>query len=156
MMEINIPGFGQLHIVHLILDYNGTLARDGMLLPGVRDALYELSGMIQLHVLTADTFGGVSQILEGVPVTMTVISPENQAEAKLEYVQKLGENTVAAIGNGRNDRLMLRAAALSIAVVQEEGASFETIACADVVCSSILDALELFTHSKRLIATLRS
>lgn len=156
MIEINIPGSGRLHLEHLVLDYNGTLALDGALLPVVRDALIGLARLLQLHVLTADTFGGASKNFEGVPVSVTIIPPENQAEAKLLYVQKLGENSVAAIGNGRNDRLMLRAAALGIALIQKEGAASETIADADVICFSIIDALELFKNPKRLIATLRS
>ncbi|MEZ4579582.1 MAG: hypothetical protein R2875_16700 [Desulfobacterales bacterium] len=36
------------------MDYNGTLAVDGGLVPGVKEALSELSGL-ELHVLTADT-----------------------------------------------------------------------------------------------------
>ena len=62
----------------------------------------------------------------------------------------------AAAGNGRNDRKMLKAAALGIAVIQREGAAAETVAAADVVSSSILDALELLQNPKRLLATLRS
>ncbi len=51
---------------------------------------------------------------------------------------------------------MLRAAALGIALVQREGASAEAIASADVVCSSVIDALDLLRNPKRLIASLRS
>ena len=29
MFEIDIPGFDQLHIEHVVMDYNGTLALDG-------------------------------------------------------------------------------------------------------------------------------
>jgi hypothetical protein len=39
--------------------------------------------------------------------------------------------------------MMLKAAALGIAVIQAEGASPETLACADVVSLTILDALDL-------------
>jgi len=35
MLEIDIPGTGLLRLQHLVLDYNGTLATDGALLPGV-------------------------------------------------------------------------------------------------------------------------
>ena len=61
-----------------------------------------------------------------------------------------------AIGNGRNDRLMLRDAVLGIALVQTEGAAAEAIANADVVCTHILDALDLLANPLRLAATLRS
>jgi soluble P-type ATPase len=62
---------------------------------------------------------------------------------------------VAAIGNGRNDQLMLAAAALGIAVVQEEGAAIESLSAADVVLPDIRSALDLLLFPKRLIATLR-
>ena len=37
MIEIDVPGFGALRLEHLVLDYNGTLACDGMLLEGVHE-----------------------------------------------------------------------------------------------------------------------
>jgi hypothetical protein len=39
MIEISIPGFGNLTIEHLVLDYNGTIAFDGELIDGVKDLL---------------------------------------------------------------------------------------------------------------------
>jgi len=71
-------------------------------------------------------------------------------------VRRLGRSRVACIGNGRNDRLMLRAAALGIAVVQAEGASAEALAAADLMVLSATDALDLFLRPRRLIASLRS
>ena len=63
---------------------------------------------------------------------------------------------VVAIGNGRNDRMMLAAAAIGIALVQAEGAAGQAVLCADVVATGILDALGLLEHPQRLVATLRS
>ena len=156
MIEIEIPGFGRLRLEHLVLDYNGTLAVDGQLLGGVADALRELAALLQIHVVTADTFGLAAAELEGVPIELTIAPLENQAEAKLAFIQRLGVESVVAMGNGRNDRLMLKAAALGIALVQREGAAAETIASADVVALEVLEALELLTNPKRLVATLRS
>ena len=40
MLKITIPGFrGETNLTDLILDYNGTLARDGELIIGVADRL---------------------------------------------------------------------------------------------------------------------
>ncbi|MCA9958568.1 MAG: HAD hydrolase family protein, partial [Anaerolineales bacterium] len=61
-----------------------------------------------------------------------------------------------AVGNGRNDALMLQAAALGIAVLQAEGTAVVTLTAADVVTPTILDALALLTEPRRLIATLRA
>ena len=50
---------------------------------------------------------------------------------------------------------MCREAALSIAVMGEEGAYGKLIAETDVCVTSILDGLDLLENPKRLIATLR-
>jgi soluble P-type ATPase len=71
-------------------------------------------------------------------------------------VQKLGAEHVCAIGNGRNDRKMLAAAAVGVALVQREGSAGEALACAAVVVTDVLDALDLLRRPARLIATLRS
>jgi P-type E1-E2 ATPase len=156
MIGINIPGFRDLQLVHLVLDYNGTLAVDGKLLPEVAETLTALSSKIEVHVITADTFGLAASQLAGLPVKLTIVPVESQAEAKLKYTFQLGADNVVAIGNGRNDRMMLKAAAIGIALIQTEGCSAETLACADVVSSTILEALDLLEKPKRLIATLRS
>ena len=156
MINIAIPGFKNLQLEHLVLDYNGTIAIDGMLIPGVADALLSLSADMALHVITADTFGDASTQLAQLPVLLTLLPPGDQAQAKLDFVNRLGAESVIAIGNGRNDRDMLKLAAVGIALLQKEGASAQTVASADIVCSNIHDALELLRHPKRLIATLRS
>src|SRR5512133_1291719 len=129
MIEINIPGFRNLQLKHIVSDYNGTLAVDGKLLPGVREAIAALAPDIQIHVITADTFGLAASQLAGLPVNLTITPVESQAEAKLEFVSKLGANAVVAIGNGRNDRKMLDAAAIGIALIQKEGESAVSLAC---------------------------
>ena len=156
MLAIAIPGFRQLELAHLVLDFNGTLAIDGRLIPGVREALDTLADRVEIHVVTADTFGCARSELSGLPVKLTIIPLESQAEAKLEYVEKLGADRVCAIGNGRNDRKMLAAAAVSVALMQREGGAGEALACAAIVACDVLDALDLLRHPSRLIATLRS
>ena len=156
MIDVDIPGFGELHLAHLVLDYNGTLAVDGELLPGVFDRLSALSRRLGIHVVTADTFGRVRSAMSNLQATVTVLPVARQDEAKLNYVRQLGADRTVAVGNGRNDRLMLEAAALGIGVILGEGASSLTLGAADVVCTSIGDALDLLTHPLRLTATLRA
>ncbi len=156
MIEITVPGLRRLCLDHLVADYNGTLAIDGKLITGVGAALGELAHAVRIHVVTADTFGTAKAELAALPVELTVLPQDGQAEAKLAYVNRLGAESVAAVGNGRNDRLMLAAAALGIAVIQTEGSAAETLAAADVICPNIVDALQLLRNPKRLIATLRS
>ena len=156
MIEIDVPGYKPLRLAHLVLDYNGTLAVDGELLPGVKPALIRLAEDLEVHVLTADTFGVVRERMADVPCRLTVLPKETQDQGKLEYVQKLGLENTACIGNGRNDRLMLRESALGIAVILGEGAARESLEAADVVCTDILAALDLFRNPLRMTATLRS
>jgi soluble P-type ATPase len=155
MIEINIPGAKTLRLMHLVLDYNGTLALDGELLDGVTEKMIELARHMALHVITADTHGTVAEKLLGVPCALHIIGPKEQDSLKKAFVDSLGADTVAAIGNGRNDGLMLQSAALGIALIQEEGASSAAILQADVVCTHILNAFELFLQPARLKATLR-
>lgn len=156
MIEISIPGYKNLQLKHLVLDYNGTIACDGELLPGMKAALENLSDKLQVHVLTADTYGKVRGKLKKISCDISTLGSGNEDAAKLDYVLQLGSEFTVCIGNGRNDRLMLKEAALGIAVVQEEGAFAETLMSADVVCTNIVSALGLLTNPLRLIATLRS
>ncbi len=155
MLEINLPGAQPLRLSHLILDYNGTLAADGSLLPGVAERLEILAKRLEIHILTADTFGSVRNQVAHLPVQLAVIPPGQQAQAKAAYLEKLGPADAAAIGNGRNDALMLKEAALGIAVIQTEGAATAALLAAEVATSGIVDALDLLLHPDRLKATLR-
>jgi soluble P-type ATPase len=155
MLDINIPGAQPLGLSHLILDYNGTLAFDGSILPGVTERLKILAEHLEIHIVTADTFGNVRTQVAHLPVQLAVIPPEKQAQAKAAYIENLGPANSVAIGNGRNDALMLKQAALGIAVVQTEGAAMEALLVADVVTPGIVDALDLLLHPNRLKATLR-
>ena len=56
-MHFAIPGYDSLDVQHIVCDYNGTIALDGILLAGVEDAFNRLSEHVQIHVITADTHG---------------------------------------------------------------------------------------------------
>ena len=156
MMEYSIPGYGKIRIQYLVLDYNGTLALDGNLLKGVKTELLRISEFLEIYVLTADTFGKSKAGLKGIPCRLEILPTQNQDQGKLDFIKKLGADKTACIGNGRNDRLMLRKAALGIAVILQEGAATVTLNAADIVCADVLSALELFSNPLRLTATLRS
>lgn len=156
MIDIEIPGFARLQLDHLVLDYNGTLARDGILLDGVEGRIQTLSQRLYVHVVTADTFGNARAALAGLPCRVTLLLAERQDVGKLDYVERLRAHRTVCVGNGRNDRLMLKAAALAIAVVQEEAAAVEALTSAHVVVPDINAALDLLIHPLRLVATLRA
>lgn len=154
-MEVEIYGTGVVTLKHLVLDYNGTLATDGALKKDVAEVLKELSKEFDIHVLTGDTFSSAKEQLKDLDVKIVIAPPINQATFKLDYAKSLGLSVIVAIGNGKNDSLLLKYSRLGICVLQEEGACFEAIQNSDIVMKDILSALELLKHPKRLIATLR-
>lgn len=154
-MKINIPGGERFEIKHIVSDYNGTIALDGKLVEGVADLISELSKDIRFHVITADSFGSVEKELQGIDCEVFKIGAGEQDRAKAEYVRKLGADNVAALGNGKNDFLMLGEAALGIGILYREGICTETLLASKVVCSNPIDAMGYFINPKRLIATLR-
>ncbi len=155
MLTIDVPGWKKIELQHLVLDYNGTLALDGEILDGAVQRLQALSDKLKVHVLTADTFGRAEDRLADVKCAFHLIGDGDQARAKADYTQKIGAVNAAAVGNGRNDSLMLEKAALGLALLQEEGAALKAITAADVVCRDINHALDLLLHPLRLKATLR-
>ncbi|HEY3311618.1 MAG TPA: hypothetical protein VGK00_08270 [Anaerolineales bacterium] len=155
MIELNIPGRGDLAIEHLVMDVNGTLAVDGILVEGVAKKIGSLRDRLTVHLLTADTHGGQASIDHLLNLRAMRIQPGNEAEQKAAYIRQLGAEHVVAIGQGANDAAMLRAAALGICVISAEGLAIETLQNADLLMSDILSALELFDRPLRLIASLR-
>jgi soluble P-type ATPase len=149
---IQIPGSPDLLIRTLLLDYNGTLSRDGVLLDGVADRLKALSKHLRIIVATADTFGKAKDQLAGLPVEVVIIQ---NGRDKRKILEELGGAETVTVGNGRNDVEMTRASALGIAIVGPEGCAGELIASARIVCRNILDGLDLFLEPQRLTATLR-
>jgi soluble P-type ATPase len=157
VITIDIPGFGELTLAHLIADYNGTLAVDGNPLDGVRDRLSALAHDLTLHIVTGDTYGNARGHLAGWPREVVCLSDgPHQSEAKRRYVERVGATQTAVIGNGRNDVAMLRLAALGIVVLGTEGAAAEAIESADIVVHHAVDALGLLLKPRRLVASLRS
>ena len=156
MIDVDIPGFKPLHVEHLVLDYNGTLAVDGEPIDGVGKRLNDLAEVLRIHVITADTFGKAKARLKNIECTVIVLQGDNQHEQKLAFVNTLNAQHTVCIGNGRNDRRMLNAAALGIAVIQQEGASSEALLAAHLVVKDINSALDVLLNPKRLLATLRS
>lgn len=156
MIEIAIPGSAPLRIDHLVLDYNGTLGLDGELIAGVEDRMRLLAQDVQLHVLTADTHGTVRDKVSSVNCILHIICEGDQDRQKAEYLHTVGATCAAAIGNGKNDAMMLSQAVLGIAVLQNEGVSPAAMVSSDIFCKDINDALDLFLKPERIKATLRN
>ena len=149
---IEIPGRQPVSLSTLVLDFTGTLSKDGGLISAVAERLRALAERIRIIVMTADTFGKARAALEGLPLEVKIIQT---GQEKASLVRQLGEASVVAIGNGRNDVPMCKLAVIGIGVIGPEGGAGELLACADVVTTNILDALDLLTNPLRLKATLR-
>ena len=155
MININIPGWGDMEIENIVLDLNGTIATDGIIPSEEKEKINSLSDGVKIYILTADTQGTASEESLEVKVELLKVSEEDSAEVKLRVMESLDPMRTVAIGNGNNDRLILKEAALGIAVLGDEGLSVSAIKNADIVVKNISDALDLFLKPKRLIATLR-
>ncbi len=151
-LSTTIPGRSQLRLEHLLVDVNGTLTNRGVLLDGVSTRLGRLRDTLQIRLVSADTFGTLEAIAERLEVAAVRASG---GEDKLRVLDVLGRRRCAVIGNGANDALVLEAAAVSFAVLGPEGASAAALRCADIVCASATDALELLLDPQALSATLR-
>lgn len=155
MIRFEIPGFETLEIQHLLLDYNGTIAVDGIMPREVANLISKLAESVDVTVLTADTYGTVRQQCEGLGVQVLTFPKAGAAEFKLEYAREL-DGQVACLGNGRNDIGMFDEADLAIAVIDGEGACAMLISHADIVVRSTSDGLSLLLNPDRVRATLRS
>jgi soluble P-type ATPase len=158
MIQLTIPGGANLVLDHVVCDVNCTLAVDGIVSDAVFDRLARLAARLEVHLLSADTFGTLHQIaarLEGAAAPVRVRRVATGAD-KAEYVTGLGAYRVAALGNGANDALMFAVARLGIAVCGQEGLVPEIASRAAIIAPSAEVALDLLWHPQRLVATLRS
>ena len=155
MIELDIPGRGNFKLEYLVLDVNGTLAKDGRLLDRIPKILSNLRDRLSIYLLTANTYGRQDVIDQMLGLRSTRLLPGNEAYQKSNFVESLGAEKVIAIGQGANDAEMLKVAALGLAVMSEEGLAVETLLNAKIVAANIYDALNLLEFPSRLVATLR-
>lgn len=155
-MIIEIPGRKTLEIKDVVFDYNGTIAIDGKLISDVSKYINELSSSFNFYVIIADTYGTVKKELENTNCKVITIPALAQDLSKLNFVKELGLNTCLSVGNGRNDKLMLKESILGIAILQDEGLCTETLLNSDILVKSIFDVFAFLKDSNRLIATLRN
>lgn len=155
MINLNIPGWGDVDIENLILDLNGTLATDGEIPLEVKRKIEALCKDIKIYILTADTQSTAHQITLSSEIKLMKVLERGSSEEKLKFLQSLDPSRTVVIGNGNNDRLILKEAALGIAVLGEEGVALSALENADILVKNVLEALDLFLKPKRLMATLR-
>lgn len=155
MITFDIPGFDPIEIEHVLLDYNGTIAVDGVLPDDVAGLIGEIAKQAKVYVLTADTYGTVRSQCAHLDVEVKTFPRAGAAAFKTEHARSL-QGGVACLGNGRNDIGMFQEADLSIAVLDAEGMCAGLLPYADIVSRSMSEALALLLNPDRVRATLRS
>lgn len=155
MIDLTIPGTGNVQITHLIMDVNGTLAVDGTLLDGMPRAIASLANRLHIHLITADTHGRQDHIDHILGLTAVRLQPGDEANQKGDYIRSLGGQFCAAIGQGANDTQMLAEAFLGIAVLSPEGLCIDALKSARIVMPDIFSAFGLLENPQRIVATLR-
>ena len=155
-MRVDIPGRDSFEIRSVVFDYNGTIAVDGAVIEGVKELIDELSSSFDFYVITADTYGTVKNELENTKCKVITIPKQSQDFAKQEFIKSLGSNSTLSVGNGRNDKLMLKESVLGIAILQDEGLCTQTLLSSDLLVKSIFDIFSFLKDKNRLIATLRN
>ncbi len=155
MLDIQFPAQEPLHLQYLVCDLNGTLTCDGKLIAGVQSILNELKNVLEIHLLSADTLGQADEIAAQLDVNLTRIALGNEGKQKAAFIRAIGARKVIALGQGANDALMLKQAALGICVLSPEGTAAAALVAADLVAPDILTALGLLQHPTRIVATLR-
>jgi soluble P-type ATPase len=151
-MQLEIPQRGMIELQHAVFDIYGTLAVDGVAVPGVAERLQALSSQLTIHLLTAGIDNRRSELEQTMGFPFHIMY---SGDEKMRYVQQLGPANVIAFGNGVGDSSMLRLASIGVAVLTPEGTARHVGQAADVVVYGPINALDLLFHPTRLIATLR-
>lgn len=155
MIEMNIPGQGIFQIEYLVCDVNGTLAMDGVLLPGISTVIKRIQDRLKVFLITADTHANQGNIDFALGLEAKIIQKGDESPQKRNFITQLGAEKVIAIGQGANDAGMLKEAAIGICVLSEEGTSLDALLASDVIVKDGLTALKLVQNPMRLVATLR-
>jgi soluble P-type ATPase len=157
-IAIDIPGFGRRVIRTAISDYTGTLSRRGKLAPGVRSRLRRLLRLVDLEIITADSYGTAGPQLKGIAVPHMLRRKRHDIE-KRDFARRFNLRNVAAFGNGNNDRLLLQAVkaggGIAVAVDNGEGCALDALLRANIFIVGAANALDLLLNPTACKATLR-
>jgi soluble P-type ATPase len=144
-----------------VTDYTGTHSFKGVVRRTVRTRLARLAGLVDVHVLTVDTFGTARRELARLPVELHFLNDDRSRndKEKQRFVMKYEPKHVAAFGNGTMDRLLLKtvrdAGGLAVAVDNGEGCALDAILNANILVHGSEQALDLLLEPTSCKATLR-
>jgi P-type E1-E2 ATPase len=156
MLILETKNLGRLELRNLVLDLNGTITQDGILLPGIPERIARLKSVLEIYLLSADTFGTAKKIAEELDIKLIKLQFNgSESDEKANILSSLDPEHTIAIGNGQNDIKMLKLAKIGIGILGTEGMAAGIVQSAKIIVTSPNDALDLLLHQKRLIATIR-
>ena len=142
----------ELHFV--LIDFEGTLAMDGRVHPKAKDKVNLLSKRATIYILAKSNREKVEETLRKMKAEILYVTEGDSSQQKLDVLQRLGPHQTAVIGNGFDDVQIMEQAGLGMCVIGKEGSSPEAVAKADLVVTSVLDALDFLLKPLRQGATL--
>jgi soluble P-type ATPase len=154
MISILRPGLESLEIDFILVDFDGTLASDGRIHPKAKDKLNLLAKRTTIYILAKGEKERVEEVLRKVKAEVVYVPEGEASPAKRDLLHRLGEGRSVAIGNGAEDASMIEGAGLGICILCKEGTAGSTLAKADLVFTSILDALDFLLKPLRQKGTL--
>ena len=94
MIRLEIPQRGLIELHHAVFDINGTLAVDGIPIPGVVSLLKALAEHLSLHALTAGTHGNLTELEQALGLPLHIITSAGFQPNEEEGVSRLQEHGV--------------------------------------------------------------
>jgi soluble P-type ATPase len=160
MIKLMIPGFGPLEISRVVTDYTGTHSFKGVVRRSVKSRLKQLGKLVEVHVLTVDTFGTARSELARLPIELHILKNDKRNDKqKQRFVLQHEPKHVAAFGNGTIDRLLLKtvrySGGLAVAVDNGEGCALDALRNANIFVHGSEQALDLLLVPNSCKATLR-
>ena len=154
MITIHRPGQEPLEIETILLDFEGTLASDRRVHPKAKDKINLLSKRTRIYILAKEEKERVMEVLKKVKAEVIFLKEGESSQEKLNLLRQLSATRTVAIGNGSDDASMVAEAGLGICVIGKEGTAGETLEKADIVFTSVVDALDFLLKPMRQKATL--
>jgi soluble P-type ATPase len=154
MISIFRPGQKPLEVDFILIDFDGTLASDGRVHPKAKDKINLLAKRTKVYILAKEEKEKMEEVLKKVTAEVICLAEGEASQGKLNLLRQLGASRTAAIGNGLEDASMIEEAGLGICVLSKEGTATSTLEKADLVFTTLLDALDFLLRPFRQKATL--
>jgi soluble P-type ATPase len=124
-MKYSPKGIDGIELDTIILDLNGTIAVNGVLVDGLKDRLNQLKNLgFKIYLFTGDQRGNARDLARDTGIEVQIAT---SAEEKESLTQKLDVDKTVAIGNARIDIGTFKHTKLRIATLQAEGMLHSTL-----------------------------